>query len=299
MQVEERSNKLDYSHEVEHRTLGDVRSIYRGYGMDYDESRPYFPGDELRFMNWRVTARTGEPHMKVFREERKPGVFIVVDRRQSMRFGTRRRLKVTQAIRAASIIAFASHRQNSPVAGVLLQSADSTSLSWIDESFDEAGIFSFIHAANSPCPVNSNPLPSANESDSSLPFNEVSLAHIIRLLTPMLAQGRRVVLISDFLDMDDECRASLLALAMTHHLQAIHIVDPVEKTLPACGHLLVQDESNQAISLNSSEKNSRLQYDSHATSFVESKQQLFRSLAIPCNLLLTTDDDIENIISVC
>jgi uncharacterized protein (DUF58 family) len=74
--------------------------------MDYDESRPYFPGDELRFMNWRVTARTGEPHMKVFREERKPSVFIVVDRRQNMCFGTRRRLKVSQAVRAAAVTAF-------------------------------------------------------------------------------------------------------------------------------------------------------------------------------------------------
>ena len=85
------------------------------------KAAPTIAGDELRFMNWRATARTGEPHMKVFREERMPAVFIVVDRRQSMRFGTRKRLKVTQAVRAAAVTAFFARLRNAPVAGVLLE----------------------------------------------------------------------------------------------------------------------------------------------------------------------------------
>jgi hypothetical protein len=293
-QVEQQSGSADYRHEVEHRTLGDARSVYRGYGMDYDESRPYFPGDELRFMNWRVTARTGEPHMKVFREERKPGVFIVVDRRQDMRFGTRCRLKVTQAVRAAAVMAFDARLRNAPVAGVLLESAQKSKLSWIAESFDEAGVFNFIHAANKPCP---SPV-SAQLTPPVSDINEESLSHVIKLLTPMLAQGSSVILISDFHDLDDSCRSSLLELSMTHHLQAIHIIDPVEVELPECGNLLVpsQKKSRPLIGIDSSNNNSSSQYHKLASTFLESKQQLFRSLAIPCQTVMTDDDRIEQIV---
>lgn len=294
VQVEQHNGTVEYRHEVEHRTLGDARSVYRGYGMDYDESRPYFPGDELRFMNWRVTARTGEPHMKVFREERKPGVFIVVDRRQDMRFGTRCRLKVTQAVRAAAVMAFDARLRNAPVAGVLLESAQKSKLSWIAESFDEAGVFNFIHAANKPCP----PPVSAQLTPPVSDINEESLSHVIKLLTPMLAQGSSVILISDFHDLDDSCRSSLLELSMTHHLQAIHIIDPVEVELPECGNLLVpsQKKSRPLIGIDSSNNNSSSQYHKLASTFLESKQQLFRSLAIPCQTVMTDDDRIEQIV---
>ena len=291
-----------YKHEVEHRTLGDARSVYRGYGMDYDESRPYFPGDELRFMNWRVTARTGEPHMKVFREERKPAVYIVIDRRQNMCFGTRRRLKVAQAVRAAATTAFDARLRHAPVAGVLLEcmhdDADKkepqSKLTWITESNDETGVFNLIHAANRPCPAPETFLQSGLSSENS----EQSLEHVIKLLTPMLAQGSRVVLISDFHDLDDNCRSSLLELSMTHHLKAIQIIDPVEKNLPACGSLLLQSENNSTSAINSSDKKIRSRYQAAAQSYLVSKQEMFRSLGIPCHSLMTDDDDIEAIIKV-
>ncbi len=300
---QDRANTV-YRHEVEHRTLGETRSVYRGYGMDYDESRPYFPGDELRFMNWRVTARTGEPHMKVFREERKPAVFIVVDRRQNMCFGTRRRLKVTQAVRAAAITAFDARLRNAPVAGVLLESNLGngpemgqksklvSKLTWIAETSNEAGVFNFIHAANKPCP------PSETVQQGTLPgeSTEQSLSHVIKLLTAMLAQGTSVVLISDFHDLDDSCRSSLLELSMTHHLKAIHIIDPVEKKLPACGSLLLQHDEQSMLSINSSDKNISAKYQATAASYLQSKQELFRSLGIACHILMTDDDSIEPMI---
>jgi len=298
---QDRANAV-YRHEVEHRTLGDARSVYRGYGMDYDESRPYFPGDELRFMNWRVTARTGEPHMKVFREERKPAVFIVVDRRQNMCFGTRRRLKVTQAVRAAAAAAFDARLNNAPVAGLLLESilnvANSneaiSKLTWITESGDETGVFNFIHAANKPCP------PSETLSQGTLPeeSTEQSLSHVIKLLTPMLAQGSSVVLISDFHDLDDNCRSSLLELSMTHHLKAIHIIDPVEKELPACGSLLLQSDEQSTTVINSSDIKVSSKYQIAAASYLESKQELFRSLGIDCHVLMSDDDRIEAMVEV-
>src|SRR5215468_1050770 len=64
-------------------------SRFRGRGVDYAESRNYQPGDDIRQMDWRVTARTGRPHTKVFQEEREQSILLIVDANASMRFGTR------------------------------------------------------------------------------------------------------------------------------------------------------------------------------------------------------------------
>ena len=296
-------SRLQQHQDIEHRTAGEIRSVYRGHGMDYDESRPYYPGDELRFMNWRVTARTGEPHMKVFREERMPAVFIVIDRRQSMRFGTRKRLKVTQAIRAAAVTAFIARLRNAPVAGVLLDysqerapdSEPEPSLNWIAESSNERGVFSFIHTANEACP------PSAilHNSHQIKEANKGSLSHLIRLLTPMLARGSHVVLISDFHDLDDQCRTSLMELSMTHKLKAIHVIDPAEKEIPACGSLLLQSDEKRTTRFNSSDERLMNEYRDAAVIHTESILSIFRSLDIHCDTLSTESERIESLIKVC
>jgi len=301
--VEQDWSRLQQNQNIEHRTAGEIRSVYRGHGMDYDESRPYYPGDELRFMNWRVTARTGEPHMKVFREERMPAVFIVIDRRQSMRFGTRKRLKVTQAMRAAAVTAFIARLRNAPLAGVLLDykhehAPDNElvpNLNWIAETNNERGVFNFIHTANTPCP----PAAFLQNSQQIKQDDKNSLSHVIRLLTPMLARGSHIVLISDFHDLDDQCRTSLMELSMTHQLKAIHIIDPAEKELPACGSLLVQSDQKLTTRFNSSDEKMMHEYQHAAIMHIESIQMIFRSLDIHYDTLLTESDRIESLIKVC
>src|SRR5215813_1795413 len=83
-------------------------SRFRGRGVDYVESRGYQPGDDIRQMDWRVTARTGRPHTKVFQEEREQSILLVVSHNASMRFGTRVRFKSVQAARAAALVAWAA-----------------------------------------------------------------------------------------------------------------------------------------------------------------------------------------------
>jgi len=83
-------------------------SRLRGRGVDYAESRNYQPGDDIRQMDWRVTARTGRPHTKLFQEERERNVLLVVSHNPSMRFGTRVRFKSVQAARMAALIAWAA-----------------------------------------------------------------------------------------------------------------------------------------------------------------------------------------------
>ena len=83
-------------------------SRFRGRGVDYVESRAYQPGDDIRQMDWRLTARSGKPHTKLFQEEREQSILLIVDCNPSMRFGTRVRFKSVQAARAAALVAWAA-----------------------------------------------------------------------------------------------------------------------------------------------------------------------------------------------
>jgi len=83
-------------------------SRFRGRGVDYVESRAYQPGDDIRQMDWRLTARSGRPHTKLFQEEREQSVLLIVDCNPSMHFGTRVRFKSVQAARTAALAAWAA-----------------------------------------------------------------------------------------------------------------------------------------------------------------------------------------------
>ena len=93
------------------RSAGPVVSAFRGRGMEYAESRPYAPGDDVRHIDWRVTARTGRAHSKVFQTERDRVTLLVVDRSVPMQFGTRVRLKSVQAARLGATLAWAAFAQ--------------------------------------------------------------------------------------------------------------------------------------------------------------------------------------------
>lgn len=90
------------------RSSGPTVSAFRGRGMEYAESRPYAPGDDVRHIDWRVTARTGRAHSKVFQAERDRVTMLLVDRAEAMYFGTRTRLKSAQAARLAATLAWAA-----------------------------------------------------------------------------------------------------------------------------------------------------------------------------------------------
>ena len=96
--------KLDLTKGVRSTLAGQYQSRFRGRGMDYAESRQYQPGDDVRNIDWRVTARTGAVHTKIYVEERERPVFIMVDFSPSLYFGTRKTFKSVLAAQAASIL---------------------------------------------------------------------------------------------------------------------------------------------------------------------------------------------------
>ena len=98
---------------------GAYRSRFRGRGVDFLESRNYQPGDDIRNMDWRVTARTGKPHTKVFQEERERPVLVVMDASPSLFFGTKTRLKSVAAGQLAAAVAWSAVRRGDRIGGFL------------------------------------------------------------------------------------------------------------------------------------------------------------------------------------
>ena len=98
---------------------GNYASPFKGRGMEYDESRLYQPGDDIRNLDWRVTARSGRPYTKLFREERERPVYLWVDYRATMFFATRGSYKAVRAAEMASILAWSANNQGDRVGGIV------------------------------------------------------------------------------------------------------------------------------------------------------------------------------------
>jgi len=213
--------------EVHDHHAGDWASRWLGRGLDFEESRLYSPGDDIRDMDWRTTARTGRAHLKIYREERQPLVHLVVDRGATMRFGTRRRLKVAQAARVAAVLAFATAGQNGVISATLWDTQDET----LPARHGRLAALGLIEQAAAACPPLSDPAPT-----ESLHF-----ADRLAALEATLPRGARLVLISDFAWLTDAHEALLARLAARCDVWAIQIVDPAERALPDMGAACFHD----------------------------------------------------------
>ena len=207
--------------EVHDHHAGDWASRWLGRGLDFEESRLYSPGDDIRDMDWRTTARTGRAHLKIYREERQPLVHLVIDRGATMRFGTRRRLKVAQAARVAAVLAFATAGRSGVIGATLWNAQDET----LPARHGRLAALGLIDHAAAPCPPLADPA-------STEPLHH---ADRLAALEASLPRGARLVLISDFAWLTDAHETLLARLAARFDVWAIQVVDAAERVLPEMG----------------------------------------------------------------
>ncbi len=213
--------------EVHDHHAGDWASRWLGRGLDFEESRLYSAGDDIRDMDWRTTARTGRPHLKIYREERQPTVHLVIDRGATMRFGTRRRLKVGQAARVAAVLAFATAGRNGVIGATLWDAQDQE----LPPRHGRLAALALIEQAAAPCPPLTDPA------------STESLHHADRLaaLETSLPRGAQLMLISDFGWLTAEHESQLARLAARFEVRAIQIIDAAERALPDLGLVRFHD----------------------------------------------------------
>jgi uncharacterized protein (DUF58 family) len=195
------------------------QSKIRGRGMDFSEARNYQAGDEVRHMEWRMTARTGRPHVKVYHEERERPVLLVVDFNPSMFFGTRIAFKSVIAARLAAVLAWTVAQQGDRVGGLLYSPSSHQEFT---PRTRRAGILPFLAGLS-----HYSQTKSVTSDAGGQAFNQ-ALTRMQRLLKP----GSIVVVISDFYHWNAAHERLLARLSRHHDLLAYHICDPLELAPP-------------------------------------------------------------------
>jgi uncharacterized protein (DUF58 family) len=262
---------------VQHPQSGEFRSNTLGAGLDFEEARPYQPGDDVRRMDWRTTARTGKAFLKTFREEHQPQLHLVLDRGASMRFGTRSQLKVTQAARIAAMLAFISARNHLAIGATLWQPDGVT----LPSRAGEAGVLQLVQAAIAPCP----PLPAAAAPQAQ------TLAQVLRALNAQLPQGSRVVFIGDLHQFSAADFPELARLAALHEVSAYQVLDPTEGELPDVGLRQFADlSSGQTRQFDTHDLAVRNAFSAEARALHATQRALLARAGTTLHVCLTTDD---------
>ncbi len=234
---------------------GGYRSAFRGGGVEFDESRPYVPGDDVRFIDWNALARTGTPYVKHHREERDQTVILALDVSRSMGFGSEGPGKAAAASHAAALLTAAAVRTG-----------------------DRVGLLTFDHEIRSEIPPargtgHSWRILRALVTAASDSAGRTDLAAPLARIRGGVSRRAVVVLISDFRDENlfgeaaapgaaQSARADLVALARRNDVVAVLVHDPREESLPRVGRIRIRDAEvpGRALVLHSGTARARRRY---------------------------------------
>lgn len=193
-------------------------SRWRGRGVDFRESRVYQAGDDIRHMDWRVTARSGRAHTKVFEEEREHGLLLIIDCNPAMRFGTRSRFKSVQAARAAALLAWMASNSGDRVGALGFGGGIHTE---IKPAGGRRGVLRVLRALR--------------DWDHAADTSRESLSSALQRARRLMHPGMRVIVLSDGESGDADAWPLLAQLSVRHEIGSVLLTDPLELSAPLAG----------------------------------------------------------------
>lgn len=204
-------------------------SPFKGRGMEFDEVRAYNPGDDVRTLDWRVTARTGKPHTKLFREERERAVLLWVDLRRPMLFATQGAYKAVRAAQAAALLGWSAIQNGDRLGGLVFSETDHVELR------PRRGKRALLHLVQKLADDPAWTSDKQGEPDSDI--LQQSLLRLRRVAQP----GCLIFMFSDFSGLDRHHATHLANLSRHSDLVMVSIHDPLEAELPPAGRYRVSD----------------------------------------------------------
>lgn len=257
---------------------GGVRTRLRGRGVDFDEVRVYQPGDDVRSIDWRVTARTQVPHTKIFHEERERPVFVVADQRSPMFFGSHHCFKSVLATHLCATLAWAALHQSDRIGGLVFGDRSQRDIRARRSQHAALELIHRLHDYN-------------HRLDSPLPRSgTTALANLLADVRRVAKPGNAIFLVSDFHDFDRRCEQQLFELARHTDVTLIHVYDPLERQLNSAGPVTVSD-GHARLSLPAQRGTFQRAYRRAFERRLEQLTDSCRKLALPL-LSYATDDDI-------
>ncbi|MFU8789826.1 MAG: DUF58 domain-containing protein [Methylobacter sp.] len=275
---------------------GGYVSRFKGRGMEFEEARIYQPGDDIRSIDWRVTARTGKPHTKIFREERERPVFISVDYRPTMHFATRGVFKSVLAAKLAALLAWAAQHHGDKIGGQLFTGSECNELK---PQNGKHAVLRFLNALSS--------LGDIKRTDSAAITLEQVLARLMQHARP----GSLVYIISDFRGINEQVETQLAKLSRHCQVVLIFVYDPLESRLPEQGrYRFIAREGVYAASLSgtgaatddvrdvlidTSDRQRLLSYQQHFAERLLQLEQLAKKMRLALIQCSTVDDPIQRL----
>lgn len=250
-----RQIQIRTSHMVNDILAGEYHSVFKGQGMEFEEVREYVPGDDIRLIDWNVTARTSVPHIKKLVEERELTVMLMVDASGSGRFGSVERFKNELAAELCAVLAFSAIRNNDKVGLIIF--TDSVEL-YIPPDKGRRHVLRVIREVLFFKPTGRG----------------TNIPEALHFLNGVTKRRAVAFLVSDF--MAEEFEQPLAIANKRHDLIAVSVTDPREEKLPDVGLVNVQDsETGDEVLVNTRSKKLRALYETRAQKRVEVRDEVF------------------------
>jgi uncharacterized protein (DUF58 family) len=263
---------------------GQYESVFKGRGMQFEDVREYMPGDDIRTIDWNVTARTGKPYIKRFVEEREMTVIFAVDLSASGRFGTLEKTKNQIAAEFCAVLAFAAAKNNDKVG--LLIFTDNIEL-FIPPKKGSRHVLRLIRELL---------YFQTAKKQTNIPLALDYIARVVR-------KKATVFVVSDFLQMDStssprvDFKTSLSLLNKRHDCIAVPVSDPAELMLPKVGIIEFTDaETGETITIDTSSSGFRRRYEGTSAERFGQLKSLLRSINVDCINISTGKPYINDLI---
>jgi uncharacterized protein (DUF58 family) len=268
-------------HLVNSTFSGLYSSVFRGTGLDFEEVREYREGDDIRNMDWLVTARTGRPHLKVFREERQRSVILCVDTGPHMSFGTRGTFKSIQAARAAALIGWAASKQHDRVGGVLFGNP-ATGTQYFRATPGRRGLWRLLRALTKP----------AEHGE----IDDTRIIAALQHLDSGSTTGSLIFVIAAINQISIGLERTLGSLRQRHDVLLLPIDDPADRDLPAMGPVIFSNAVGELLEVDTDNEQGRRAFREDWELRREEVRQMAYRLGLGF-IPVSTDADVHTVLT--
>ena len=253
--------------------VGKNVSKLRGRGQNFEELRHYSPGDDIRTMDWKVTRRTGKPHVKVYTEERERNVYLAIDQRSTMFFGSKGKMKSVIAAELAALITWQITGKGDRVGAVIFNDREINVLPAKRSQQHIVHLFTEIIKQNQQLKVADN---KSHQSDD----NGVSFNKMLAKFSHVCGHDALLILLTDGHGWDQQSSDLIKKLRQRNEIIACHIFDPLELDLPKMSQMVVSDGQWQ-IQFSSTDERTREKYRVELAKMLNTYDDVARKYKIP------------------
>lgn len=260
---------------------GQHASRLRGRGLNFEELRHYRPGDDIRTMDWKVTNRTGKPHVRVYTEERERRVYLMVDQRISMFFGSERAMKSAVAAELAALTAWRVLGEGDRVGALIFDDENCHHFTPRRSREGVLNILKRLESANAKLEVGCQ----ANAGQLNIAFDAL-LRHV--------THDSLVIYIGDGFGWDERSDEMVKHLSLNNDVIAINVFDPAERELPGLKELVVSDGEMQIVVAGTREE-LQARFEESYLMHVEHMREALRRFGLPLIEIDTVNDSLQQL----